>query len=80
MIGPLNRIAGCVCIPVVCQRSGKFFRWHDGKDWVEGDELPAAVAASLPGVEMQRCDHHYWRRIGDRNASKNIYRENRIGE
>ncbi|MFM2091509.1 MAG: hypothetical protein RLZZ127_1998 [Planctomycetota bacterium] len=62
---PLNLIAGRTCRPVICRPKGAWFAWHDGQDWRQGDELPAEIAATLPQVEVDRCERHRWRRMAD---------------
>lgn len=53
-----NLINGKDCPPVVCQRKGPYFRWHDGGRWVFGDALPADVVAQLPASEVERIERH----------------------
>jgi len=64
-----NTLYGASCPPVVCQRTGPAFRWHDGKEWHQGEALPAEIARALPGPEWARCEVHAWRRLGDRSAA-----------
>lgn len=59
----MNHIAGIVCPPVICKRSGPAFQWHDGKAWQTGNDLPPAIVAALPEVERDRCTRHRRRRI-----------------
>lgn len=63
---PRNIVASRTCPPVICQQTGPVFKWHDGKDWQQGDELPAAIKDALPGPEWSRCEVHAWRRMGER--------------
>ena len=63
----MNLLHGKVCMPVVCQSRGPFFRWHDGS-WQAGDELPNRVLRTLPKDEAERCERHRIRRLGMRQG------------
>jgi hypothetical protein len=69
LVSPRNLVCGVACPPVICQRRGPTFRWHDGTTWREGDALPIAIARALPGPEWSRCESHRYRRMGDRRAA-----------
>lgn len=60
---PANQIAGRTCPPVICQRRGYVFRWHDGTAWVAGDALPLIILDQQPACERLRlCAHGAFRR------------------
>lgn len=59
----MNIVNRTSCPPVICQRTGPAFRWHDGKEWHRGDTLPDEIAAALPEQEWSRCEMHAWRRM-----------------
>lgn len=76
MADDLNFLHGVWCPPVVKVQREKpghpptpFFEWKDGKHWHSGDELPAHIAAALPGPEWSVCESHRYRRIAYRRAA-----------
>lgn len=46
-----------------------FFRWRDGAQWHQGDELPDHIARALPGPLWDACESHRSRRIAFRRAA-----------
>jgi len=58
MTEPRNIIAGVACPPVVCQRRGPVFRWHNGSVWQQGDSLPLIIVTSNPPSEQERFRRH----------------------
>lgn len=72
----MNFLHGVWCPSVVKVRQEKpgqqptpIFRWLDGQTWHEGDELPAHIAAALPGPEWSACEDHRYRRMAYRRAA-----------
>lgn len=68
-IPPMNQRGAVTHPPVIRQRKGPAFQWHDGQAWRQGDELPAPIASALPGPLWEACEAHRYRRMGDQRAA-----------
>jgi hypothetical protein len=73
----VNFLHGVSCPSVVKVRAPKpgeppkpIFEWEEKPGiWLDGDELPAHIAAALPGPEWSACEAHRIRRLGCRRAA-----------